>query len=352
MEKALLMGQYRAAFPDNGMRSTGKNYYEWKIYKNPIMEGFIYLEERDGRIVGSSTLMPRRIAILDKVVLAAEWADSFTLPEYRRQGINSKTLIKCKDYAVAHGMDVIYGPPNEANYQVQMKLGCRAASYIGWAFLTKSLNRMGLALRLSAKIILGRDVRKNLQHLVYLARMTGSISQVGGPAQGRGENGFQIVEIDRFRNRVDPLWGEPRYSFFVVRDADYLNWRYFDNPDRFTVLAAVRDGEYLGYVALKMAKNNRTAIMCDFVSVNDRPDVFALLVGEAEKIVRRNGAEVMQLRCIADSSYYTELKKVGYYDPGPERYHRVVIYGGTELGRRILENPGKWHFTYGDTDEV
>ena len=105
--------------------------------------------------------------------------------------------------------------------------------------------------------------------------------------------------IDRFSNEVDPLWGKPRYSFFVYRDKQYLNWRYFDNPDTFIVLAAVKGHDCLGYIALKMSNDKRTGILCDFVTMDDRSDVFLCLVDESENILRQHGAENIQLRCIA-----------------------------------------------------
>ena len=101
MDKAHLMALHRAQFPANARRSISREYYEWKIYKNPVMAGYIHLEVRNGHVVGSSTLMPRRIAILDEIVLGAEWGDSFTPPEYRRQGINARALSACKDYAIS-----------------------------------------------------------------------------------------------------------------------------------------------------------------------------------------------------------------------------------------------------------
>ena len=87
-----LMAMHRAQFPENPIRSICQEYYEWKVYKNPVMAGDIHLEMRDGRTVGSAVVMPRKVAILDEIFLAAETADTFTLPEYRGQGINTKIL--------------------------------------------------------------------------------------------------------------------------------------------------------------------------------------------------------------------------------------------------------------------
>ena len=118
MKKALLMAQHRALFPDNKFRSIGSEYYEWKIYKNPFMEGAIYLETIDGKVVGSSTAATKKIAILNEEFLAAELGDSFTLPEYRKQGINTKALKYCTEYAISNGKVGLWRTRNSCKLQI------------------------------------------------------------------------------------------------------------------------------------------------------------------------------------------------------------------------------------------
>jgi GNAT superfamily N-acetyltransferase len=351
MDKAVLMADHRAKFPDNRMRSIGKEYYEWKIFTNPVAVGDICLQERDGKVAGSSALMPRKIAIYDKIFFGGETADSFTDPAYRRQGINSKALKECIDYALSRGMGIVYGPPNKANYGLHIKLGYVPCSHIKWGLLRKSLNGFELTFKLIAKMALGRDFRKNARHLRFLVG-SGAARRHGPRAHENRENDWDIVETENFNQNVEPLWGKPRFSFFIYRDSRYLNWRYFENPDKFFVLAALKGEEYLGYLAVKTTKDRSAGIFCDFVTLDDRMDVFRDLVGVAEMMLKKDAVKEISLRCAVGSSYYEELARMGYYDPGPERYQPVLIYGGTELGRRLLETEGKWHFTYGDTDEV
>jgi GNAT superfamily N-acetyltransferase len=352
MDKVNLMCIHRAQFPENPIRSICQDYYEWKVYKNPVITGDIHLEMRDGRTVGSAVVMPRKVAILDEIVLAAETADAFTLPECRGQGINTKILGIAIDWAISHGMHLIYGPPNEANYGTHIRLGYKPCEYINWAFLRKSLNPLWLASKLATKIALGKQAQKSFHHLRHLSKRLTTRQRTLQSPQDSSKHDFTIVTIDRFNNAVDPLWGKPRYSFFVYRDKEYLNWRYFDHPDKFIVLAAVKGHDCLGYIALKLSNKKRTGILCDFVTVDDRSDVFLTLVIESEKVLKQNGAEGIQLRCIADSPYYDVFNTLDYYNPGPGSNHPVFVNAKTEIGKRVLENPGKWHFTFGDTDEV
>jgi GNAT superfamily N-acetyltransferase len=296
--------------------------------------------------------MPKKIAILKEVFLAAEWCDSFTLAEYRRQGINSKAAKHCIDYALSRGMDIIYGTPNQPNYSVAIKLGFLTCSYFSFASLSKSLTPALFTMKLIGKLILRRDTGKNYRYLKYLVKRIFGLPKGAYPYQSYHENDFHLAIIDKFNEQVDALWGEPRYLFFIYRDSSYLNWRYFENPDKYTVLAALKDEEYLGYIVLKILKDNITGVICDFVTLNDRLDVFSALVMESEEILKRKGATLVQLRCIVESPYYQTLNELGYYDHGEESYQPIVIYPKTELGKRVLDNIGRWHFTWGDSDEV
>lgn len=352
MEKASLMATHRAQFPANPIRSISQEYYEWKVYKNPVVAGDIFLEMKDGRSVGSAVIMPRKVATLDDITLASETADTFTVPEYRGQGINTRILGVAIDWAISHGMHLVYGPPNKANYGTHIRLGYKTCDYISWAPLTKDLNPMRLAVKLIAKTILGKQAQKSFRHLSHLARVLMIQRQSKKLGQNPGGNDFTITRISRFTKEVDPFWGKPRYSFFIYRDEQYLNWRYFEHPDTFTVLAAIKGEEYLGYIALKLSNDKQTGILCDFVTVDDRLDVFLGLVCESEKVLKQKGAKRITLRCVADSTYYDALSASGYYDSGRESYNPIFIYAKTEIGKRVLENPGRWHFTFGDTDEV
>jgi hypothetical protein len=249
-------------------------------------------------------------------------------------------------------MSVIYGPPNEANYGLHIKLGFMPVPYISWASLQKRLDPAAFTIKLIGKIFLGRDSRRNYKYLRWL--MLKKPKQTGDAAKREPDTSddFEVELIHSFDENVDPLWGKPRYSFFLRRDARYLNWRYFENPDKYNVLVAAKGEAYLGYIVTKMAKDKITGVICDFITFDDRMDVFYSLVKQAEAVLKKSGAKLIQLKCIVDSPYYETLASLGYYDPGPEGYQRVVIYGKTEMGKAILENSGKWHFTLGDTDEV
>lgn len=350
MNKAYQMAEYRAKFPENSFRSIGKDYYQWKTYGSPYPGGEIFLYQLDGKIVGSATIMPRKVAIYKDVFLGAEIGDSFTLPEYRGQGINTAIFKQGIDYAVLNGNCVIYGPPNKANSRTASKLDCLPVTYAKWAFLTKVIYPPIFLVKLIGKIVTGRNIYGNYKQLTYTIKKI--IQRQYGSSYKEKVVDFEVSEIHKFREDLDPLWGKARFSFCIYRDAEYLNWRYFECPDTYTVLAAQKDNEYLGYIVLKGIKGNNTWIMCDFITYDDREDVYTALLKTSEKIVKQKGGKEINVRCISNNMYHEKLMNYGYYDHGPKFFHPVHLYKNTDIGKMIHENPGKWHFTLGDTDDV
>jgi phosphoribosylanthranilate isomerase len=131
-----------------------------------------------------------------------------------------------------------------------------------------------------------------------------------------------------------------------------LNWRYFENPDEYQVMVAKKGDKYLGYIVTKLSKNGKAATICDFVTVDDRLDVFRALIKRAEKMLKQTKVNLVQTHCVDDSPYYQALLQQGYYVPKQDSQQPIIVYSGTELGRTLLNTEGKWHFTISDSDNI
>ena len=148
------------------------------------------------------------------------------------------------------------------------------------------------------------------------------------------------------------LWGKPRYIFFNLRDKTYLNWRFFENPDTYQVMIARSGQEYLGYAVTKLSKNGKAAIICDFITVDDRLDVFQGLIEAAERRLKNTKIQNIRIRCVKGSLYHRALIELGYFEEDPDNEEPIIVYSGTGPGKKLLETPGQWFFTYADSDAV
>ncbi len=353
MSDVMSMSEFRTLFPENNLRSTSKEYYEWKVLKNPYKQGKIYLERKQGIVVGSASITPKRILIGGKDLIAAEIGDTFTHPEHRRQGIFSRGVGACTKFALTQGIQVIYGTPNSQSLPgYQNKLGYPPCPFVKLSYMTKHrLSLLGI-IRSIAKLVLRRKLDPFLLYLSAMSKQRFSRASFSCRKGTVTEESFDILTVDEFTDEIDGLWGSPRYVFFTIRDKTYLNWRYFENPDEYHAIVAKKDDNYLGYVVTKLSRDRRVGAICDFITIDDRLDVFHLLIREAEKNLKKAGAERIDLWCVDNSPYYRALLDQAYCDQGPASRRPIIVFSGSDYGKTLLKTEGKWHFVRSDSDNV
>jgi GNAT superfamily N-acetyltransferase len=340
------MAEFRSLFPSNGFRSALNEYYDWKILKNPFKQGLVMLErDQRGMVIGSGTLTPKNALIGGKEMIIGEKGDAFTHPDYRRQGISSKIFSSLRDTAISQGMDVIFAIPNSQSLPMSTnKLGDLPCPFLNWKLLTKRLLRFpGLAKHMVRQIVQKKFGSADMK---MLRRSFSRRNRI------KSYESFDLAIVDSISKEIDGIWGSPRYVFFNIRDRTYLNWRYFQNPDEYKVIVAENGSKYLGYVVTKNSKDGKIGMICDFITIDDRLDVFHALIEKAEKILKKTGVQMIQLRCVDNSPYYNALVDQGYYDHDTASRQHIILFGGTDCGKMLLETDGKWHFTLSDTDRV
>lgn len=345
------MAEFIATFGEYPIRSTHSEYYKWKFESNPYARGYLHLEHRNSHVVGSASITPKRIAILGETCLGAEIGDTFTHPSYRRQGIFTKGVTLCTKYGISNGFNVIYGTPNTLSLPGYKKKLCYTpCPFAKVKYMCKYLDvqplerwfrrKMGTNLlsRASAHIFF-----RYLQFRSRLQRQQLSSNRLL----------LEILPVEEFTWDLDGLWGTSRkdYAFFTIRDKKYLNWRYFTNPDKYVVLAGIFKGTCLGYVIMKVSKSRNLVIgtICDFVTWEDRMDVFNLLLRQAEKKLIAMGVHYIHVMCSEKSPYFRGLFTSGYVIRSSRP---VIVFAGTKDGRRVIKENTRWHFTYADSDMI
>lgn len=350
MSETMYMSEFRSLFGKNEFRSTTSGYYEWKLLKNPYKHGKLYLEYKDDIIVGSTTITPKKVSILGKELLAAEIGDTFTHPKYRRQGIFSRGVNACTNYSISNGIEVIYGTPNSESLPgYQKKLNYFPCPYLKLNYLTKHWRAQAVSL---IKMMLRKRTENLFFFLSAMLKQKYSHFRFSHCIDKASDVSIEILSKKEFTEEIDGLWGSPRYIFLTIRDKVYLNWRFFTNPDEYKVITAKKGDEYLGYIVVKLSKNGKIGTICDFITKNDRMDVFNALILEAEHVLENARVHLIQLRCGAGSPYHQTIINHGYYDHGALGRQPVIVFAGTEYGKKILEENAKWHFTFSDSDNI
>jgi len=165
--------------------------------------------KEDDCIVGFNGIMPVKIQCRGKVIKAAWSCDFIVKPEYQRRGIGTSLKQKLdKDWPLIMALGV-------------SKAGKRALNRSGWA-------SYGSAKRYT-RLLKGRRRKDRL-----LARFQNLLSLVLAPRKTSPKDNIETTlnNILPKRSDLDALWRsvESQYEACVVRDWQYLNWRYVDAP--------------------------------------------------------------------------------------------------------------------------
>lgn len=344
------LASFRAKFHENPHRSIAEEYFEWKLLKNPYLKGHIYIESKDDKVVGASSITPKRVSVLGQPALAGELGDAFTATHFRRKGVFARGMQSGIDYALEHDVSVIYGTTphgGPSSLGLQKKLNCKICSSVSMRYMSKPLRPLKPFAKSALNAVFKKKVRSSERFHTLSRQVFNSHKTSTADAQS-----LTVSPVESFNNEIDGLWGQKRYAFCVLRDRIYLNWRFFENPDSYILLVAQRDNECLGYLAAKISRDKKTAVICDYITHDDNMHVFRLLLAEIEKILKQQKVHQLTTYCVHNSPYFRVFEEIFYFDHGLERSFSTVLFWGTELGKQLYSTQQPWHFTLADTDNI
>lgn len=203
-----ILAVFHKVFP---WAKRSKDEWNWEFRDNPAGLHCFVAALPAGRVIAQFTGIPRRIKVGGETRIFAEMVDSLTDPDFR-QGLKKPGLFgRCVYAYVDHfgrpdRETVMYGLPNPQAFRI----GARLFGY-------SHLHDVGA---------LFWDVR----------------ADAALPAL-RGLEGGTCEEVARVPDDVDALWARvgPEYDVTVVRDREYLAWRYDRKPGAAYRRFALRD---------------------------------------------------------------------------------------------------------------
>lgn len=347
------MSRFRAIFGPNETKSISAFYYEWKIYRNPFQQGILLLERDQDMVVGSISVTPKKLSIGGNILLGAELGDAYTHPDYQRKGIFTSCVQHCSILAVSQNIDVIYGRADPQLVSLYYrKLSYLHCSHLNVSTLSKHTNFMLALIKSLIKLLLFKRQEIPFIHLVKTFPKI-IVTSLFSKFLSQKHQSFVILNVDYFPDDIDGYWGNKnRFVFLNVRDKTYLDWRFIQNPDQYQIKIAIEEESCIGYIVTKLSNNGKTGYICDFISKNDREDVFTALVKDSEKQLRKCGVKTIRTWSVECSSYYQSLSKNGYYDRGSNFRQPIIVYSHTKYGKLLLESKAPWHFTMADSDHI
>ena len=293
--------------------------WDWQYANHPQSDRVLILVAvQDERIVAATSYLPMDILIAGRVLTCHHASDSMVHPEFRRRGLMSelyKRAIKeigtnCAK-GVNRGMD-------------------KLLEGLGYQYVEPDSTR----------------VRYISPVRLVLNRLMGSGPRAMADVPRRGLHS-QLKWVGRFDSRFDEFWNRvaPRYSAVVVKNSDYMNWRYVDIPHR-EYVALLREQDDQVVAVLVLSLHTDSASIADIIWDREVSKEPAFTVRAAITWARRAGFN--KLSCWGTFSDLSDaLQRTFFVDRGPPL--RFLAYADGEQSRRAFQGD-RAHFVDGDCD--
>lgn len=295
------------------LSSPGLEYWNWRYFENPFGPPLLELMWDGSLLVGLYALMPVRLWG-GREIKAALSDLAITHLDYRYLGIFT-TLGKSLYRRVAEqGIELIYGFPNRHNYKGYIeKLGWKALASIkeltNWKSPTKQ-------------------------------------EQIPLPQ-------YKIAPLTNCEDSLNHLWHKINRSYndklLVVRDASYLEWRYFKHPSKtYNILTSSQNDILQGYIAIQRNDTGHGSYL-DIVDIAAaETTIFYSLVNNVCATKHNYDVEGVRIWDSVGTPFNYLLQSMGFRNSGIS-----VDLGFRDLSKGSLQlrnNLNSWVLSMGDRE--
>ncbi len=333
---------------------SGRNYdpeqwmrwWRWMYKENPAGNNKIWLAKHDDKIVGQSAIVPVMIKIGTEVVTGFQAIDTMTHPEYRRQGIYETLARTSFDQASKEGIHIGFRFPNKTSHLI-------AITKLGWfdvaprEFWVKPINW---------KNVVKHQVKNRfLSRLLSTCTFSALSRAFFGARKAPVIEGLTISEVSSFDDRINEFWSRisKQYQMILVRDKNYLNWRYVTIPDiTYSIYIADKAGEIYGYLVSRRWREDDIELGVIFDILAQSQEVAHCLISKAVQRFEYEKVDVVLCRMIANKTLYKAFRKNGFISiPFFIKGGYFCAYSSSpRISKETLKDPRNWFVQIGDSD--
>jgi len=296
-------------YPDLGW---SKEFLEWQYYRNPAGTAKGWVAKHDGNVIANYTAIPHKLYVKGQIELSWRVQDVITHPDHRGMGLYSKLSDAANMFLQREDFPVNFTFPNEKSHQAFIR--------------RKWINPHRIPLWILHKPQKVKDARITL-HMEPISEFTGA---------------------------DESIWKNYRQNahFALERSADYLNWRYMQNPRGGYSPFRVTDG---AKSAICIFKKYETGLGDNFSHLIDcfYEDGFSQLEGIVLYFIgysKKQGTTLASAWSQPNSELAGYLKKHGFeLDEHITRW-LVLNINSTKLNEDEICEFSNWHISMGDTD--
>jgi len=321
-------------------------FRHWIDKDNPAGTGMIWLAEHDGKIIGHSSIIPVVMKVGTEVVTGFQSIGTMTHPSYRRQGIYETLAKKVYSEAERTGIHIGYRFPNENSYPIAIKK-------LDWF----DIGHIRPTIRIyDVESTVRRRIKNRFVARLFILGARAWLQLISRQKKTCLINGLTITQIPSFDERINEFW--PRVSsqaqIMVVRNKDYLNWRYVAVPDvNYLIYIAEEAGQICGYLVLRCLQQNelKTGIIFDILAQSE--EIAQCLISKAVERCEQERVDFINGSMIANKIYLKALRRNSFIAIPFIKGSNFCAYSSSpHISKDFLKYPGNWLVQLGDSDTV
>ncbi len=318
-------------------------YFEWAYERNPdsqIIHTSRWVAEEGGQIVGFICGMPVAIKVGSQY-LGAAWAQNVMVhPDHQGKGLGTMLLTlpqeEAPDLALALGM-------SEVSHKLLLRLG--------WYDVDADyMMRYVLRKRGVLWLLLDRIRRRDWMSALAAVYALVTVHGLHHGMRKMLSNDVSIKRVLSLDDRFDRLWeiAAETIPILVVRNREYLTWRYNRSLNHFAIFSAEDcTGRLLGYIALR--ERGQNGIIADFlVAPMDSRVQKKLLISAIDYFRAKNLDGILCLMPTGKAAA-TVLRQVGFLKT-EQRLWLMFKPKSRDLSVAFLRDPQNWFVSMGDND--
>jgi len=241
----------------------------WRYKKNPY--GFLaVVSESDGEIVGHLAMCFLKMKVGNHTVMGSEAGDLFVDPNFRRQGMFLALGRRLAELATENNVVFSFIFPNtEAPYRGHVKYGYFDVQRIPTLVSYFDFHRA--------------TVEKTSRTVSVARQFSSLINYLHARKRKRLESNLSVTEAEVFSEEATELWkrNTREYGILVVREKEYLNWRFSECTEWKYKIFVAKDHDLKGFLVTSIhhVRKRKIGYIIDFFC--DSEETFLQLVAHA-----------------------------------------------------------------------
>lgn len=311
--------------------------FDWLYSDCPYAQSRAWLvaEERGNSIVGAAAAFPRAFHLGGEKVSVWVLGDFCLDPQYRSLGPALQLQRACLSVLETDGAAFCYDFPSASMVAVYKRLGYD---------VTGKMLRLAKPLRVDRKV---KGVITNPVAQQVAVAVGNRLLKIASPKTCADESLEVAAHAEDCGAEFTALAEEQsgKFGFCLHRSAEYLNWRYVNNPlARHEIITARRAGHLVGYVVWTQAGEDASIV--DLFGEEDAGMV-RRLVAEITILAHKRGAVTLSVSLNESHRWRSLFGEMRFRvrDSAP-----IVIITSKSFAEKIDPQLSGWYLMHGDRD--